>query len=230
MCEFMEKIRRFTEKPVGCKIVIGANDSLINLARYMAESGKGPDFITVDGGEGGTGASYQELMDTVGLPIKSALPIADITLRHFGVRDRVKIIASGKLFTPDRVAVALAMGADLVNIARGFMISVGCIQALKCHTNACPVGVATTDPKLEKALVIHEKKYRVTNYLITLRKGLFRLTAACGIDSPTQFKRHHMTFKDDLGRIVSLEDIYDDIAARVKHEIKRREQVVENLQ
>ncbi len=224
MCEFMEKIRRFTEKPVGCKIVVGANDSLIDLARYMAKTGKGPDFITVDGGEGGTGASYQELMDSVGLPIKSALPIADITLKHFGVRDRVKLIASGKLFTPDRVAVALAMGADLVNIARGFMITIGCIQALKCHSNACPVGVATTDPKLEKALVIDEKKYRVTNYLLTLRRGLFRLTAACGIDSPTQFKRHHMTFKDDLGRIVSLEDIYDQIEERVKHEIKRREQ------
>ena len=93
----------------------------------------------------------------------------------------MKIIASGKLFSADRIAIALAMGADLVNIARGFMITVGCIQALKCHSNACPVGVATTDPDLQKALVIDEKKYRTANYVITLREGLFRIAAACGI-------------------------------------------------
>ena len=137
---------------MGLKIVVGSNDSMEELAKYMKETGKGPDFITVDGGEGGTGASYQELIDSVGLPIKSALPIVVSTLQKYGVRDRVKIIASGKLFTPDRIAIALAMGADLVNIARGFMITVGCIQTLKCQSNACPVGVATTDPELQQAL------------------------------------------------------------------------------
>lgn len=223
MCDFIEKIRACTQKPVGCKIVVGANDSMIDLARHMAKTGQGPDFITIDGGEGGTGASYQELMDSVGLPIKSGLPIADATLRAFGVRDRVKLISSGKLFTPDRIAGALAMGADLINIARGFMITVGCIQALKCHSNVCPVGVATTDPKLQNALVIDEKKYRVTNYLITLRKGLFRLTAAVGVDVPTQFKPHHMTYKDDAGRIFSLVDLKEDVMAKVQQEIKRRE-------
>ena len=185
MCDFIEKIREHTGKPVGLKIVVGGNDSLEELAKYMKETGKGPDFITVDGGEGGTGASYQELIDSVGLPIKSALPIVVSTLQKYGVRDRVKIIASGKLFTPDRIAIALAMGADLVNIARGFMITVGCIQTLKCQSNACPVGVATTDPELQQALVIDEKKYRVVNFLVTLRKGLFRLSAAAGIESPT---------------------------------------------
>ncbi|TCP19000.1 glutamate synthase (ferredoxin) [Scopulibacillus darangshiensis] len=223
MFAFMDKIRQATGKPVGMKIVIGSNDTAIQLAKHMKETGNGPDFITVDGGEGGTGASYQELMDSVGLPIKSALPILDTTLRQFGVRDRVKIISSGKLFTPDRVAVALAMGADLVNIARGFMITVGCIQALKCHSNACPVGVATTDPNLQKALVIDEKKFRVTNYLITLRRGLFRMSAAAGIDSPIHFGRHHITFKDDKGRIISLEDIYESVEERVKKAMQRYE-------
>lgn len=208
MCEFMEKIREFTGKPVGIKIVIGSHDTIDELAMHMKETGKGPDFITIDGGEGGTGASYQELADSVGLPIRAALPIVDATLRRHGVRDRVKLIASGKLFTPDRIAVALAMGADLVNIARGFMITVGCIQTLRCHTNSCPVGVATTDPDLQRALVIDEKKYRVANYLITMRKGLFRISAAAGLTSPVQFERKHILFKDEKGVVQSLEEIY----------------------
>jgi glutamate synthase domain-containing protein 2 len=216
LCEFMGKIREHTGKPVGMKMVVGSNDSAEELAKYMKETGKGPDFITVDGGEGGTGASYQELIDSVGLPIKSALPILSTTLRKYGVRDRVKIIASGKLFTPDRIAIALAMGADLVNIARGFMITIGCIQTLKCHSNVCPVGVATTDPELQKALVIDEKKYRVVNYLVTLRKGLFRISAAAGLESPVHFKSKHVMFKDDKGVVCSLESIMNDVQRQLE--------------
>ncbi|WP_102691701.1 FMN-binding glutamate synthase family protein [Rummeliibacillus pycnus] len=215
MCEFIEKIRSTTGKPVGMKIAVGGNNSVEELAKYMKETGKGPDFITVDGGEGGTGASYQELIDSVGLPIRSALPIVVTTLEKYGVRDRVKIIASGKMFTPDRIAIALAMGADLVNIARGFMISIGCIQAMRCNSNACPVGVATTDPDLQKALVIDEKKYRVVNYLLTLRKGLFRISAAAGIESPVYFQPKHIMFKDDKGVVISLENILQDIQKQI---------------
>jgi glutamate synthase (ferredoxin) len=131
------------------------------------------------------------------------------------VRDRVKIIASGKLFTPDRIAIALAMGADLVNIARGFMITVGCIQTLKCNSNTCPVGVTTTDPDLQKALVIDEKKYRVVNYLVTLRKGLFRVAAAAGIDSPVHFKPRHISYKDEKGIVTSLESILNEIEQHI---------------
>ncbi|HEU5141129.1 MAG TPA: FMN-binding glutamate synthase family protein [Bacillales bacterium] len=211
MMEFIERIREHTGLPVGIKIVVGRNDSVVELAQYMKETGKGPDHITVDGGEGGTGASYQELMASVGLPIKSALPIVDATLRRYGVRDRVKLIASGKLETPDKAAIAMAMGADLINIARGFMITVGCIQTLKCHSNACPVGVATTDPELQRALVIDEKKYRVTNYLVTMRKGLFRITAAAGLESPVHLEPKHIVYRDHRGRIYSLEEIYKAI-------------------
>ncbi|MBM7714620.1 glutamate synthase (ferredoxin) [Bacillus thermophilus] len=216
MCDFIEKIRETTGKPVGIKIVIGGNDSVLELASYMRKTGKGPDFISIDGGEGGTGASYQELADSVGLPVKSGLPILVSTLQKYGVRDRVKIIASGKLFTPDRVAIALAMGADLVQIARGFMISVGCIQTLKCQSNICPVGVATTDPLLQKALVIEEKKHRAANYLITLRKGLFRISAAAGLDSPVHFSPKHVMFKDDKGVVHSLENIMNEIEQQIK--------------
>ncbi|MDW7614928.1 FMN-binding glutamate synthase family protein [Peribacillus simplex] len=215
MCEFIERIRSHTGKPVGMKMVVGSNDSVEELAKYMKETGKGPDFITVDGGEGGTGASYQELIDSVGLPIKSALPIVVSTLQKYGVRDRVKIIASGKLFTPDRIAIALAMGADLVNIARGFMIAIGCIQTLKCQSNACPVGVATTDPELQRALVIDEKKYRVVNFLVTLRKGLFRISAAAGLDSPVHFQPKHISYKDEKGVVTSLETIIQEIRQQI---------------
>ncbi|WP_100012824.1 FMN-binding glutamate synthase family protein [Lentibacillus sediminis] len=202
------EVREFTGKPVGMKIVIGSNQEADELARQIKETGKGPDFITVDGGEGGTGASYQELTDSVGLPIRSALPLVDHALKKHGVRDSVKIIASGKLISPDRIAIALAMGADLVNIARGFMITVGCIQAQICQSNACPVGVATTDPELQKGLVINEKKYRTANYLITMRKGLFRIAASAGLDSPVHFKQEHVVYKDERGMTWSMEDIY----------------------
>ncbi|WP_085523678.1 FMN-binding glutamate synthase family protein [Tuberibacillus sp. Marseille-P3662] len=215
MCDLIEKFRDVSGKPVGIKVVIGSYDSLFELADYMKKSGKGPDFITVDGAEGGTGASYQELMDSVGLPVRTALPIVDATLRRFGVRDRVKIFASGKLFTPDRIAVALAMGADLVNVARGLMISVGCIQAMKCQSNACPVGVATTDPNLQNALVVNEKKYRVTNFVTTLRKGLFRLAASTGVDSPVKIRLQHIVYKDQEGVLHTLEEIYGAIREKV---------------
>ncbi|TMN22188.1 FMN-binding glutamate synthase family protein [Lentibacillus cibarius] len=208
---FIERVREHTGKPVGMKIVVGSHLDADDLAKQMKETGKGPDFITVDGGEGGTGASYQELTDSVGLPIKSALPLLDYALKKHGVRDRVKIIASGKLFSPDRVAIALAMGADLVNIARAFMITVGCIQTLKCHSNACPVGVTTTDPDLQKALVIDEKKHRTANYVISMRKGLFRVAAAAGLDSPVHFRREHVVYKDAKGKTWSLDEIYQSM-------------------
>ncbi|MBT2619064.1 MULTISPECIES: FMN-binding glutamate synthase family protein [unclassified Bacillus (in: firmicutes)] len=205
--EFVERMRDVGGKPIGIKIVVGDLDALEEMTKTMKDTGKGPDFITVDGGEGGTGATYQELADAVGLPIMSALPIVDEMLKKYGVRNRVKLIASGKLTSPDKVAVALAMGADLVNIARGFMISVGCIMAEICHTNHCPAGVATTDSKLQEGLVIEEKQYRVANYVISLREGLFNLAAAAGIDTPTKFERKHIVHKDEWGRVSPVRDI-----------------------
>lgn len=205
--EFVERMRDVGGKPIGIKIVVGDLDALEEMMKTMRDTGKGPDFITVDGGEGGTGATYQELADAVGLPIMSALPLVDEMLKKYGVRNRVKLIASGKLTSPDKVAVALAMGADLVNIARGFMISVGCIMAEICHTNHCPAGVATTDSKLQEGLVIEEKQYRVANYVISLREGLFNLAAAAGIDTPTKFERKHIVHKDEWGRVSPVRDI-----------------------
>ena len=120
----------------------------------------------------------------------------------------VHVIASGRLFSPDRIALALCFGADAVNIARGFMISVGCIQAQRCHDNTCPVGVATTDESLMKGLVVEEKQYRVLNYVVTLRAGLTSLAAAAGLVSPTQFDRRHASYKDAFGRVYSAAGLF----------------------
>ena len=206
--EFIHKLKERGGKPVGIKIVMGGSDSADELAKYMSESGGGPDFITVDGGEGGSGATYQEMADSMGMPIKSGIIYCDDALRKFGVRHKVKLFASGKLFSPDKIAIALASGADLVNIARGMMISVGCIGAQKCHTNKCPVGVATTDPGHQKALVVDEKKWRVWNYIITLRNGLHSLAAATGVDSYTKFDRSHIVYKDQFGKVTSLDKLF----------------------
>jgi len=203
--DFIEKIRNHSGKPVGIKIVIGGKQDAEELASYIHETGIGPDFISLDGAEGGSGATYQDLADSVGLPLRSALILLDDALRKFEVRDRVKIIASGKITTPDRAAIALAMGADLVQIARGFMISVGCIMTHRCHVNDCPTGVATTDKNLQKGLVVEEKKYRVTNYILTMREGLFRIAAAAGLDSPTKLERHHIIYKDNQGRVFPID-------------------------
>ena len=196
LLDFITDIKEATGLPVGMKIVVGQESYVHDLTKAIKETGKHPDFITVDGGEGGTGASYQELADSVGLPIKSALPILHQALVKEGVRDRVKIIASGKLITPDKIAVALSLGADLVQVARAFMVTVGCIMAQVCHTNECPVGVATTDPKLQRALDIDEKSFRVTNFVISMREGLFNLAAAAGLESPSQFRDEHVSYKD----------------------------------
>ena len=206
--EFIHKLKETGGKPVGIKIVMGGSDSADELAKYMSESGGGPDFITVDGGEGGSGATYQEMADSMGMPIKSGIIYCDDALRKFGVRHKVKLFASGKLFSPDKIAIALASGADLVNIARGMMISVGCIGAQKCHTNKCPVGVATTDPGHQKALVVDEKKWRVLNYIITLRNGLHSLAAATGVDSYTKFDRSHIVYMDQFGKVTSLDKLF----------------------
>lgn len=215
--DFFEKVREVTGKPVGIKIVVGSQEDVEELAQYMKDTGRHPDFISVDGGEGGSGATYQEMADTMGLPIKSALMIVHNVLRFYGVRDKVKIIASGKLFTADRIAVALGMGADLVQIARAYMISIGCIGAQHCHKNTCPVGVATTDPKLQKALVVEDKKYRVANYTMTMRQGLFALASAAGIDSPTKFSSKHIVYNNEFNQVTTLKDIEKEIVKKLKN-------------
>lgn len=184
-----------TGKPVGIKVVAGSELSFEELAAYMAKTGEGPNFISIDGGEGGTGATYQEMADSLGLPIYSGLQILDKTLRKHNVRDRVIIISSGMLATADKMCIALSMGADLIYIARAAMNTIGCINSEKCFSNFCPTGVTSHLPHLEKGLVVQEKRFRTANYLTTMRQGMFMLGASCGIESPTKFSKEHITYR-----------------------------------
>lgn len=208
LLDHVAKMREVTGKPVGAKIVIGAPGVVDELALAMARRGDGPDWLTIDGGDGGSGATYQEMADSMGLPLRSGLVLLDDALRRAGVRDRVRVLASGKLFSPDRAALALALGADLVNVARAFMITVGCIQAMKCHSNQCPVGVATTDPERMKALVVDEKKWRAMNFVIAMRAGLASLAAAAGLEAPTQFERRHAVYRDQFGQAHRADELF----------------------
>ncbi|MEB6243085.1 FMN-binding glutamate synthase family protein [Staphylococcus gallinarum] len=206
LLNWVTELQQYGQKPVGFKIVISSVAEIESLVTTMIETNQYPDFITVDGGEGGTGATFQELEDRVGLPLFTALPILSAKLEQHGIRDKVKIFASGKLITPDKIAIALGLGADLINIARGMMISVGCIMSQQCHMNTCPVGVATTDPKREKGLIIDEKKYRVTNFVTSLHEGLFNIAAAVGVASPTQISKEHIIIKQKDGQLQSIND------------------------
>ncbi|MFC5448271.1 FMN-binding glutamate synthase family protein [Paenibacillus aestuarii] len=205
---FIQSLQEAGGKPVGIKIVVGDPQRLEPLFQTMLNLDIFPDFITVDGSEGGSGATFKAMADGMGLPLFSALLILDDTARKFGVRDRFKIFASGKLITPDKVAIALALGADCVNSARGFMMANGCIMALQCHTGKCPTGITTTDSKYQEALAPEEKQWRVMNYILQLREGLFSLSAACGLESPRGLTREHVVFTNESGQSVRIVDLF----------------------
>jgi len=224
--------QNITGKPVGIKVVAGDGSSFEELALYMKETGKSPDFISIDGAEGGTGATYQEMADSLGLPIYSGIHILDKTLRTYGVRDKIKIIASGMLSTADKMAIALSLGADLIYVARAAMNTVGCINAAKCHTNLCPVGITSHLPHLEAGVVVQEKKFRTANYLRTMREGLYMLGASCGIDSPSKFGYQHIALREANNNVKKLESFFTtDIEHKVtkldetENEISKREEV-----
>lgn len=206
--QFVHRLQTEGGKPVGLKIVVGDQHRLDALFETMIRLDMFPDFFTIDGSEGGSGATFKSMADTMGLPLYPALIAFIDTAHRYGVRDRFKVFASGKLVTADKVAIALGIGADCVNSARGFMIANGCIMALQCHTGKCPTGVTTTDPKYQDSLVVEEKQWRVMNYVVNLRQGLFALAAACGLESPRRFDRSHIVFQNEYGRTVRLSELF----------------------
>ncbi|SHE76680.1 Glutamate synthase domain-containing protein 2 [Seinonella peptonophila] len=205
---FIQRLQQRGGKPVGIKIVIGQQKSLEELLQAMIRLNIFPDFITVDGSEGGSGATYKAMADAMGMPLIPALITFIDTVHRYGIRERFRVFASGKLISPDKVAIALAIGADAVNSARGFMMANGCIMALQCHTGRCPAGVATTDPKYQDALVPEEKKWRVMNYIISMRYSLFALAAAAGLESPRHFTREHIVYSNPNGQSVKLSELF----------------------
>lgn len=185
LMEFVKVLREHSGgKPIGIKICIGNKSEFISICKAMVQTNTYLDFITVDGGEGGTGAAPPEYSDHVGMPLRDALAFVYDCLNGFGIKDQIKIIASGKVISGFDIIRCLSIGADVCNSARGMMFALGCIQALECHANTCPTGVATQDPKLTKGLVPEEKSVRVARFQHETVKSAMELMASAGINHP----------------------------------------------
>lgn len=211
-------VRSVTGKPVGIKTAIGGWQFMNELGAAVRRRGlnSAPDFLTIDGGEGGSGAAPQALADHMALSINEALPrVIDALIEH-GLRGRIKVIASGKLLTPAKVAWALACGADLVNSARGYMFALGCIQALRCHQNTCPTGITTHDPKLQRGLVVEDKAERVAHYTRNLNKEVDMIAHACGVPHARALRREHVRIVQPNGQSMALNALYPYPAASVQ--------------
>lgn len=222
LLDMIEHIREQTGKPTGFKIVIGSYEWLDDLFTEILKRGieKAPDFITLDGAEGGTGAAPASLIDYMGLPIAESLPVLIDTLVEYGLRDRIKVIASGKLITPAEVAWALCMGADFVASARGFAFALGCIQSLQCHMNTCPTGITTHEPHLMNGLDPTTKSVRVANYLKSILYETGVISHSCGVHEPRELSRKHARIVTERGTSVLLSEIYPNKVPGAKAKIK----------
>jgi glutamate synthase domain-containing protein 2 len=213
MDELLDRIawlRDLTGKPVGLKSAIGGRYFANELAERVLVRGLeyAPDFFAVDGGEGGSGAAPQALADHVGLSIDEALPRVVDAVVGAGLKPRVRIIASGKLVTSARAAWAICAGADFVNTARGFMFALGCIQALRCHTNTCPTGVTTHNPRLQRGLVVEEKFLRVANYANNMNKEIDMIAHSCGVRHARDLERRHVRLVQPSGGSVAFDVLF----------------------
>jgi glutamate synthase domain-containing protein 2 len=200
MLDFLEKLADATGLPVGIKSAVGELEFWHELARQMRTTGRAPDFITIDGGEGGTGAAPLVFSDHVALPWKLGFSEVYRALAEEGVHEDVVFIGSGKLGFPETGLLALAMGCDLINVAREAMMAVGCIQAQRCHTDHCPTGVATQNRWLMRGLDPTLKSARLANYVTTLRKELLALAHACGQQHPALVPLDALDILDGLVR------------------------------
>jgi glutamate synthase domain-containing protein 2 len=193
LLEFVRKLRRLSGgKPVGFKLCIGKKDEFLGICKAMLETGITPDFVTVDGGEGGTGAAPTELTNSVGTPLRDALIFVNGALIGVGLRDKVRVIASAKIFSAFHLLRVVALGADTANSARGMMLSLGCVQSRSCNTDHCPTGIATQNPSRNKALVVEDKSRRVANYHHEMIKNLVELLAVCGLKNLEELEPRHI--------------------------------------
>ena len=203
-------IRDLTGRPVGVKTAIGGWTFLNDLADAVHRRGLefAPDFLVVDGGEGGSGAAPQALADHMSLSIEEGLPRVVDSLIESGLKQRIRVVASGKLVTSARAAWALCVGADFINTARGFMFSLGCIQALRCQTNTCPTGIATHSHRLQRALVVEEKYLRVANYANNMNREIDMIAHSCGVRHARELRREHVRIVQANCQSISLNMIY----------------------
>tara|TARA_B100000678_G_scaffold256316_2_gene234602 strand:+ start:18999 stop:20501 length:1503 start_codon:yes stop_codon:yes gene_type:complete len=212
LIDFVCRLRKISGKPVGIKTVISSRRWLDELCEGIKARGtdSAPDFITVDGGDGGTGAAPMALMDNVGLTLREALPMLVDALTEHGLRERIKVIASGKLVVPAEVAWAYCAGADSVNSARAFMFSIGCIQAMTCNTNNCPTGITTHKPHLQHGLVPEVKAPGVKNFVEKLTKDVNMIAHSCGVEHARGLRRCNVRIVQSNGRSVAMDEIYPD--------------------
>ena len=210
MLDMIARVREVTGKPVGIKAVIGAYGWLEDLFAEINRRGIdcAPDFFTVDSGDGGTGAAPMPLMDNMGLTIRESLPlVVDLLIAH-GLRERIKVIASGKLITPAEIAWAYCVGTDFVNSARGFMFALGCIQAMKCNKNTCPTGITTHNRRLQHGLNPEDKAVRVKNFVEKVRYGVGLTAHSCGVAHPRALQRFHCRIMQQDQKSVPLDELY----------------------
>jgi glutamate synthase domain-containing protein 2 len=213
-------VREVTGKPVGLKTAIGGWQFVNELCDAVNRRGLeyAPDFLAIDGGEGGSGAAPQALMDHMALPIAEALPRVVDALIESGLRSRVRVIAAGRLVTSAKAAWALCVGADFVNSARGFMFSLGCIQALRCHQNTCPTGVTTHNRRLQRGLVVEEKYLRVANYATNMNREIDMIAHSCGCRQARELRREHVRIVQNAGQSVALNVLHPYPEAGSKRE------------
>ncbi len=199
-------LRDLTGRPVGVKTAIGGWEFTNELCEAILRRGKefAPDFLAIDGGEGGSGAAPQTLFDHVALPIAEALPRVVDSLIQADMKSRIRVVASGKLVTSARASWALCVGADFINTARGFMFALGCIQALRCHQNTCPTGVTTHNKRLQRGLVVEEKYLRVANYAKNMNKEIDMIAHSCGLKHARELKREHVRIVQTANQSIAL--------------------------
>lgn len=207
LLDMINHIRDVTGRPVGYKAVIGSEEPVRELSEAIHRRGKesAPDFITVDGGDGGTGAAPQLLSDHVGLPLNEALPILVDTLIEYDLKERIRVVASGKLVQSAKVAWALCVGADFITSARGFMFSLGCIQSMQCHQDTCPTGITTHNKRRQRGLVVADKAERVCSYAHWVNHEVNGLAHSCGLENARGFRREHARLVINPGRSMPLD-------------------------
>jgi len=212
LLDMIHYVREITGKPVGFKAVIGTYGYFDDMCKRILERGieNAPDFVTIDSADGGTGAAPMSLIDNMGMPLRESLPRVVDMLKKYGLKERVKVCASGKLINPSDVAWAFCAGADFVNSARGFMFALGCIQALQCNKNTCPTGITTHNEKLQYGLDPASKAIRVAQYAKNMKKEVGIIAHSCGVPEPRLLKRYHARIVLGDGRSVAMEELYPE--------------------
>jgi glutamate synthase domain-containing protein 2 len=213
MMAFIRELRELSGgKPVGFKLCIGHRWEFMAIVKAMLETGIIPDFIVIDGKEGGTGAAPLEFMDHIGTPLRDGLTFVQSALVGAGLRGQIKLGVSGKITSAFDMARVMAIGADWCNAARGFMFAVGCIQAQHCHTDHCPTGVATQDPMRQRAIVVPDKAERVASFHRETLKALAELVAAAGLSHPNELRPQHFMQRAAPDRVISFSELYPCVA------------------